>query len=483
MSLSLGKQDSIIIVGAGIFGLSTALHLAKRGYSNVTVYDKQNYDEKLYSYQKGCDAASADLNKIIRTSYGTQIEYQELSVEAINSWNQWNADLAGGEVPPGMTSSDKIFYNNGAVSFNEGETMPLFEKATVENAKKLGLPNQLITNNAKDVETARSLGFDCDQFKAVVRGNSMVGILDTSGGHVAADKACRLALYKARKNGVKFVLGERSGAFGSFIRRKGDVVGVRTKDGEEHNAKLTIMACGPQTPLLVPELEGLCEATAGSVAVFKIPRTSPLFERFSPENFPTWMYNMRHGAKGGLYGFPIDSEGYLKIGYRGTKYTNPQVQPDGKERSVPVTRWSEGNKLTQIPRQAMDTIGSFVAQHMPEVLEEVGDVAFTRLCWYTDTFDNHFVIDRVPGQAGLMVVTGGSGHAFKFLPNIGNWVADVIEGVGLDRPAVRAWRFRRPGSSELANVLMEGSKSSRALKNVVLADSITGKTSVRESLL
>lgn len=53
------KADPIVIVGAGIFGLSTAIHLALRGYSNVTVFDKQPYDKTLYSYLDGCDAASA----------------------------------------------------------------------------------------------------------------------------------------------------------------------------------------------------------------------------------------------------------------------------------------------------------------------------------------------------------------------------------------------------------------------------------------
>ncbi|KAF5538064.1 fructosyl amino acid oxidase [Fusarium phyllophilum] len=469
MSTVLEKEDPIAIVGAGIFGLSSALHLAKRGYSNVLVYDKQNYDE--------------NLNKIIRSSYGTQIEYQELSVEAIDMWNQWNADLAGGEVPPGMSSSEKVFYNNGAISFSEGEELPPFEKATVENAKRLHLTNQLIINAVDDVHTAKDLGFDCDQFKASVRGNSMAGILDTSGGFVAADKSCRLALYKARKHGVRFIFGQEAGAFHSFLKRGGDVIGIRTKDGRDHQAKLTIMACGPQTPLLVPELDHLCEATAGSVVVFNIPKTSSIFDQLSPTRFPTWMYNMRHGARGGLYRFPVDAEGHLKIGYRGTKYTNPRLQPDGEERSVPVTRWSEGDKMTQIPKQAMDTIGSFVALHMPEVLQEARDVAFTRLCWYTDTFDNHFVIDRVPGRQGLMVVTGGSVHAFKFLPNIGNLVVDIIEGVGLDRPAIRAWWFLSPASVEHVNVLMEGSKSARALNNVVLTGSITGRTSARSSLL
>jgi sarcosine oxidase/L-pipecolate oxidase len=56
-----GKNDAIIIVGAGVFGLSTALHLAKRGYTNVTVFDRQPYDQTLYSYLSGCDAASAGI--------------------------------------------------------------------------------------------------------------------------------------------------------------------------------------------------------------------------------------------------------------------------------------------------------------------------------------------------------------------------------------------------------------------------------------
>lgn len=59
MAQQLTKDDPIIIIGAGIFGLSTALHLARRGYRQVTVFDRHDYDKKEYSYLKGCDAASA----------------------------------------------------------------------------------------------------------------------------------------------------------------------------------------------------------------------------------------------------------------------------------------------------------------------------------------------------------------------------------------------------------------------------------------
>jgi sarcosine oxidase/L-pipecolate oxidase len=59
MATPLPKNAPILIVGAVVFGLSTALHLGQRGYKTVTVIDKQDYDKTLYSYDLGCDAASA----------------------------------------------------------------------------------------------------------------------------------------------------------------------------------------------------------------------------------------------------------------------------------------------------------------------------------------------------------------------------------------------------------------------------------------
>jgi sarcosine oxidase/L-pipecolate oxidase len=50
------KSERIVIVGAGCFGLSTAYHLLKRGYVNVTVIDRA---ERI----PADDAASSDLNK------------------------------------------------------------------------------------------------------------------------------------------------------------------------------------------------------------------------------------------------------------------------------------------------------------------------------------------------------------------------------------------------------------------------------------
>lgn len=210
--------------------------------------------------------------------------------------------------------------------------------------------------------------------------------------------------------------------------------GISTADGKTHQAALTIAACGGWTPSIVPELDGFAETTAGCVVIFKLPED--LRERFSPSRFPAWSFKITDGAEAGLDGFPVDENGLLMICYRGTKYTNPKVQSDGHERSVPVTRWSEDEQLTKVPTQAIKVIRRFTNQYLPELASL--DIWLTRLCWYTDSFDNHFVIDHVPKKEGLMVATAGSGHAFKYLPIIGNCVVDIIEGKSLDRPAVKA---------------------------------------------
>lgn len=58
----MDKAAPIAILGAGAFGLSTALHLVEAGYTNITVFDRDGKVPSQYS-------AAFDLNKIIRAEY------------------------------------------------------------------------------------------------------------------------------------------------------------------------------------------------------------------------------------------------------------------------------------------------------------------------------------------------------------------------------------------------------------------------------
>ncbi|ETN41344.1 uncharacterized protein HMPREF1541_03279 [Cyphellophora europaea CBS 101466] len=471
----LAKNDPIAIVGAGIFGLSTALHLARRGYTSVTIFDKQPYHETHYDYFKGCDAASADCNKIFRCAYGKQSEYMRMSLEARDEWMAWNEELQTGKlVPPGMSTRDCVFVGNGNLSLTEERELPEFEVETVRNMERLGWgETQLVTTDKGDLEVAKRKGFEgmMDPFRRGERAKSYLGVLDTLGGTNYADKACRFALAKVVALGVKTVFGEREGTFREYVYESGKVSGIRTLDGHIHKAARVVMACGGWTPSLVPELDHLCETTAGSVVIFRIPKDSPLMERYSAKNFPSWTWNVRDGPTGGLYGFPVTEDGLFKIGYRGEKFTNPKVQRDGKERSVPATRYTTEEQMKQIPQQAWKVIQHFLQQYTPELLQEPGvKVEISRICWYTDSWDNHYVIDFVPElDRRVLIATGGSGHAFKYLPNIGKYIADVLEGKESDRELLQKWRWRSRAdnpttTSPIVNTLMEGQEGPRVLR-------------------
>lgn len=56
------KDTSVLIVGAGVFGLSTALELARQGYKNIKVLDRGTEIPSPFS-------AGFDLNKIVRAEY------------------------------------------------------------------------------------------------------------------------------------------------------------------------------------------------------------------------------------------------------------------------------------------------------------------------------------------------------------------------------------------------------------------------------
>lgn len=75
-------MESIIIVGAGTFGLSTALQLARDGYKNIKCFDKFPVPSEI--------AAGNDSNKIFHYDYVAPLakpnSKERLSLEALHLW-------------------------------------------------------------------------------------------------------------------------------------------------------------------------------------------------------------------------------------------------------------------------------------------------------------------------------------------------------------------------------------------------------------
>lgn len=79
MRKMVSPESKIIIVGGGVFGLSTAMWLARSGYKDVTIFDRCAFDKNFYDPLNGCDGASADINKVFRMAYGDKLGYVKSS--------------------------------------------------------------------------------------------------------------------------------------------------------------------------------------------------------------------------------------------------------------------------------------------------------------------------------------------------------------------------------------------------------------------
>ena len=163
---------------------------------------------------------------------------------------------------------------------------------------------------------------------------------------------------------------------------------------------------------------------------------------------------------GGLYGLPRTPEGVVKVAFRGAKWTNYTYdgEDSGRKLSYPKT------DVEEIPEEAMRTIRTFCEENLPDLLEI--ELERGRLCWYSDSVDNSFLMDYVPNTENLIVVNGGSGHGFKFLPVLGEHVADVLERRDTEYTRLFKWRDVPEGGR---NGLEEGPQGWRTLDKQKMA--------------
>lgn len=324
MASSLQPSSSILIIGSGVFGLSTALWLARSGYTDITVLDMQDTASTGYDPDK-IDSASADINKIIRFSYGTEIEYQRLASEAAAVWEEWNTQISKArddDLPPVLGNGERrLWWNVGMLRMAAGEEFGEFEMRTLENMEKEGIRDrQFKSDDPDDVQRAKHRGWahKLDPCNRQQRFGKHKAVLDSTAGYVLAYKSCAWARYLAEKAGVKFILDAQKGKVVNVENAEDDKPIATTADGVKHKADLIVVAGGGWTPKILPEVSSLLETTAGSIATIKIPRDNKeLWDRYSPEHFPVVIGGTEDNM--GIYGFPRDEHGFVKIGYRATK--------------------------------------------------------------------------------------------------------------------------------------------------------------------
>src|SRR5437867_3545995 len=77
-------MSKVIVVGAGINGVTAAIELKKRGHKVILV-DPGPLPHFL--------AASTDISKAVRAAYGADEEYAVLAERSIKLWREWNKEF------------------------------------------------------------------------------------------------------------------------------------------------------------------------------------------------------------------------------------------------------------------------------------------------------------------------------------------------------------------------------------------------------
>ena len=386
-------MSHVAVVGAGIFGVTAALALRRRGH-RVSLLDPGPLPHPL--------AESTDISKIVRLDYGPDDGYLALMESALEGWRRWNAEW---QAP--------LFHEVGVTFLARSPMAPGgFEHESFTRLVKRGHPVARL-----DAEAIRA------RFPAWSTGAYVDGYWNPLGGYAESGRVVGRLLEDAQSAGVRLLAGH---TFERLDERGTRVAGVVTREGATLAVDRVVMTAGAWTQQLFPSLAPHLHAVGQPVFHLAPADASP----YQAHHFPVFGADI---ARTGYYGFPANRDGIVKIANHGV---GRAVDP------------SSSTERTVTPEQTTH-LREFLRETFPGLVE--APIVATRVCVYCDTRDGHFWIAADPEREGLVVATGGSGHAFKFAPVIGDVIADAVEGAETPLLARFRWRTAAPaGRSEEA---------------------------------
>src|SRR6266550_2365137 len=371
-------MDRVVVAGAGVFGLTAAIELRKRGHA-VALVDPGPLPHPL--------AASTDISKVVRLEYGDDELYTALAERASEGWRRWNRDLGA------------LYHETGLLLLRRTPLAPgTLEQDSFEIVSRRGHQPELLDGAAV---RARFPAWNAERYRH--------GTYDREGGYVESGKAIARLVKEAQRLGVEL----REGV--AFARLLDTGIGIMSTAGEKMAADRVVLALGAWTPHALPWLAAEFRSTGHPV--FHLAPHEP--GAFLPERFPVFCAEIQTT---GYYGFPAHPEsGVVKIARHGK---GRPMHPESPQRSVTAEETAQ--------------LREFLAGTFP--LLQDAPIVHTRICLYCDSPDGHFWIARDPDRPGLVVASGDSGHGFKFAPVLGALIADVVQGRPDPLQSRFAWR-------------------------------------------
>ena len=357
------------VIGAGVFGLASAIELRERGHA-VTVFDQGKVPYEA--------ASSTDVSKAIRRTWyaGDNETYVELVERAAERWREWEE-----------RSGTSFYHKVGGAYVVSGIEPGSPMDASVDYLRSRGAGIMVLT-----APEARA------RFPQFRLADDELCVSDPWTGYIESARAISVMCRLAREGGVS--VREESPVAG--VEERTGHVEVALSDGRRAGFDRVVVAVGVWIGRLLPEIGAHVRVTHQEMLLIEPPDPA----QFAGGTMPVWSINPDDE---GWYGFPLLREGYAKAAIDPPGAT---VDPD----------------LDRAGTQAFSERAlAFLERRIPDLAR--GRVVGGRSCLYATTPDDHFIVDWRPGSSRVLVAGGGSGHGFKFGGSIGPVVADALEDI------------------------------------------------------
>lgn len=352
-----------IVIGVGGMGSATLYHLARRG---LRVLGIERYD---IPNEMG---SSHGITRMIRLAYHEHPSYVPLVRRAYELWRQLENGFG-----------ERLLVTTGSLRAGT-EDSSVFQGSR-EACEIHHIPYQLL---AGPEVNRRFPGYQLPE--------DVVAVYQPDGGFLLSERcivahvAAALEL-GAQVHGREQVLGWEPA---------GEGVKVDT-DRASYTSRKLVFCAGAWAAKLVPELAEWAIPERQVLAWFQPSRP----ELFRPDLFPVFGLEVKEGR---FYGFPSYGVPGFKVGRY--HHLAQQVDPDTMDREV----HPEDEELLR----------SFTQTYFPLA---AGPTLALKSCLFTNSPDEHFILDHHPDLPQVYIAAGFSGHGFKFCSVVGEIMADLVE--------------------------------------------------------
>jgi len=323
--------------------------------------------------------------RIIRHAYGEGAKYVPLALRAQALWNQLEEE-----------KQVKLFHACGVLNIAP------FGSEFIENVK---ISTQNYGLNTQELSAAQI----SEKWPEITVSEGYSGIYEPEAGFLRSELAVATYLKSIEEQGSGIIFNCPVTAIEPYA----EGVEVTTIEGRYQGRKVLVSA-GTWVKKLLPDLP--------ITPMRKVFSWHQADGRYSEGNkFPAFTISTLD--QNHYYGFPADDNG-LKVG----KHNGGQPI-DGPEQRKPF-----GKELED---------GTEVFNFMREFLPGVGVCLNGKACSYDVSPDEDFIIDTLPESQRVMVITGLSGHGFKFASAFGELVTEFAQDkpLSIDISAFSLSRF------------------------------------------